>query len=234
MIDMSKLLIAVATATTLLSIMPTQAQAQDQGSFYVGGGLGLVFGGNTRADGIFSSTGSVFDGQRLGPEPGSTARGNFDSSPATRLTLGYDLGERRFGRFRFEGELFYQKADTNKYSGELNGSELNPAGQVNTAMSGVAVNALYDIGDFSRVQPYVYLGYGYAKVKTQYNFSGLGQVEISGNSEILQAGFGVEVPFNERTSFDLRYRFRRAGLNEGGLDTDIDANTIELGIRYTF
>jgi len=229
---MTRLFVAIATATTLLSFAP--AHAQDDGGWYVGGGVGLTFGGNTRSDGIFTSTGSVFDGQRLGPAPGSTAEGKFDSSPTVRATLGYDVATGRFKKFRFEAELFNQEADTDQYAGELNGMDIDPVGTVNTTMSGVVLNVIYDIGNFSSVQPYIYAGQGFANVDTDYNFPGRGQVAISGSTSIIQAGLGVDIPFNDRTSFDVRYRFRRAGINEGGLDTDIDANTLQLGIRYNF
>jgi len=213
-----------------LSITPTQAQ--EKGDFYVGGGLGFVVAGNTRADGVFSSTGSTFDGQRLGPEPGETASGKFNISPTFSVTVGYDLGKRRFGRFRVEGEVFHQKADTDSYTGLLDGSQLNPAGTVNTTMVGIAVNALYDLPEIAGTTPYVFLGLGRAQVDTNYDFPGRGGVDVDGRSEIIQGGFGTSIAFKERMDIDLKYRFRRAGLNEGGLDTDIDAHILEVGIRY--
>lgn len=220
-----------ALIATVLSINAT-AQAQDKGNFYIGAGLGVVFAGNTRADGVFTSTGSILDGERLGPEPGKTAEGKFDLSPTTSLTFGYDMGKRRYGRFRFEGELFFQKADTSDYQGLLGGVEISPAGSVDTTMSGLVLNALYDIRQFGRVTPYVYLGIGTANAETAYNFQDRGQVTVDGNVQVLQGGFGADIPYDERTTFNLKYRFRRAGLNEAGLDTDIDANIIEFGIRY--
>jgi opacity protein-like surface antigen len=223
-------LLVVATTTFLLAIAP--AQAQEQGSFYFGGGGGFVLSGNTRADGVFSGTGSTLDGQRLGPAPGKTAKGNFDPSLTANFTVGYDMGKRRFGRFRFEGELFYQKADTDNYKGELNGSDLNPAGQVNTSMMGGVVNALYDLGQFGSVTPYTFLGFGFAQIDTKYDFQGTGRVDIDGSSEVIQGGFGANMPFGDGKTLDMKYRFRRAGLNESGLDIDIDAHILEVGIRW--
>ena len=55
----------IATATILLAINPTHAQ--ESGSFYFGGG-GFVLSGNTRTDGVFDTTGTALDSQRLGPE----------------------------------------------------------------------------------------------------------------------------------------------------------------------
>ncbi|EAQ97027.2 outer membrane protein [Congregibacter litoralis] len=101
-------------------------------------------------------------------------------------------------------------------------------------MSGLVLNALYDIGQFSNVTPYFLLGYGRASVDTKYDFPNRGRAEIDGSSEIIQAGFGADIFFDERTTFDVKYRFRRAGLNAGGLDADIDAHILERGIRYAF
>ena len=225
-------LAVIATATILLAINPSHAQ--ESGSFYFGGGGGFVLSGNTRADGVFDSTGTALDGQRLGPEPGTTAKGWFDPSLTANAIIGYDLGKRRFGRFRFEGELFYQKADTGSYNGELNGSDLNPAGQVDTTAIGGTVNALYDVGQFGNVAPYIFLGYGQAKVETKYDFGDQGRVTIDGTSEVIQGGFGANIPLDENKTLDFKYRFRRAGLNENGLDADIDAHILEIGIRYPF
>lgn len=234
MINMSRVFVTVATTTILLAIAP--AQAQEQGNFYLGGDLGFVFTGNTRSDGVFTSTGTMFDGQRLGPAPGETAKGNFDSGLTTSVIVGYDLGKRRYGRLRFEGELFYQTADADKYIGELDGSELNPPGRVDTTMVGVVGNILYDIGRLGSVTPYFYAGFGQAKIDTKYDFPGRGQVQIDGSSSsgVLQAGFGADIPYNERMTFDVKYRFRRAGLNENGQDTDIDTQIFQVGIRYAF
>ncbi len=116
----------------------------------------------------------------------------------------------------------------------MNGIDLNPDGRVGTTMSGVAVNAIYGFGKSSRVTPFVYLGYGRANVDMKYNFPERGLVNIDGSSEVIQGGFGVDFVYNERTTFDLKYRFRRAGLSDGGLDADIDAQSIEFGIRYAF
>jgi len=121
MINMSRLFITLAITTFFFSI--SSAHAQEQGNFYVGGAIGVVFDGNTRSDGVFTDTGTILDGQRLGPEPGKTAKGSFDPSPTVNVTVGYDLGKRRFGHWRFEGELFYQEADTEAYKGLLNGTE---------------------------------------------------------------------------------------------------------------
>lgn len=230
---MSKKIVTIAIAISLQT-SAFSVTAEDQGQFYVGGSAGLVLGGNTRADGVFTSTGSAFDGQRLGPVPGETAKGQFDPSLTTNMTFGYDMGKRRYGQLRFEGELFYQKADTDKYRGELNGTELNPVGRVDTSMSGIVVNAIYGFGKSSRVTPFVYLGFGHANVDMSYNFPDRGTVKIDGSSEIIQGGFGVDYTYNERTTFDLKYRFRRAGLNDSGLDADIDAQSIEFGVRYAF
>ncbi|MDE0006207.1 MAG: outer membrane beta-barrel protein [Rhodospirillaceae bacterium] len=233
MINMPRIFATVVTATILLAIAP--AQAQENGSFYAGGDLGLVFSGNTRTDGVFTGTGSPFDGQRLGPEPGQTAKGIWDSGLTTGVTVGYDMGSRRFGRFRFEGEYFHQKADTENYNGELDGSVLNPAGRVDTTMTGVVANVLYSFGEFAAVRPYAYFGYGRAKIDTKYDFPNRGQVAIDGGgSAVLQGGFGADIPLNERTTVDLKYRFRRSGFNEWGLDTDIDTHILQAGIRFAF
>lgn len=231
---MSRLLTAITTATFLLTTVP--AQAQEEGGFYIGGDLGYVFTGNTRSDGVFTSTGTMFDGQRLGPAPGQTAKGNFKSGLATTLIVGYDLGNRRFGRFRFEGELLHQNAEADNYIGELDGSDLSPPGRVDTTITGVTLNVLYDIGQFGRVQPYVHVGFGQGTVETKFNFPTRGQVTIDGtpSTGILQAGFGADIPVNERTSIDVKYRFRRAGLNENGMDTDVDAQLLQVGFRYAF
>lgn len=234
MTNMSRVFVIVATATLCSTI--TSVRAQEQGGFYVGADLGYVFAGNTRSDGVFTGTGSMFDGQRLGPAPEQTAKGTFDSGLTASLTVGYDLGMRRFGRLRFEGEFLRQNADTDRYNGELDGTDLTPPGRVDTTMTGVVLNILYSIGQFGAVRPYIYGGIGQGRIETKYDFPGRGQVEIDGSPStgILQAGLGVDIPLKERMTLDLKYRFRRAGLNEGGQDTDIDTNIFQVGIRYAF
>lgn len=229
---MSRLSITLVIATFFFSI--SSAQAQEQSNFYFGGGIGVVFDGNTRSDGVFTGTGTILDGQRLGPEPGKTAKGSFDPSPTVNVTFGYDMGKRRFGRWRFEGELFYQKADSSAYKGLLDGVELDPVGSVSTTELGVVLNALFDIGEYAGVKPFGYVGYGRANAETEFDFQDRGAATVDGNVQILQAGFGASIPFNDRMYFDVKYRFRRAGLNENGLDTDIDANILEVGMRYPF
>ncbi len=226
---MSKIIFTLMFLTFVLAT--PFSQAKEWGEFYAGGGIGVVFAGNTRADGVFESTGTPLDGQRLGPMPGETAKGYFDSSLATSLTIGYKLADTRL---RFEGEWFYQNADTKKYKGILNGNELNPAGQVATNISGIVLNALYDFEEFYNIKPYIYLGFGQASVETEYDFRDEGRVDIDGNSQIIQGGVGMELFQIESMTFDVKYRFRRAGLNEDGLDADIDAQILELGIRFAF
>lgn len=229
---MPRLSIVLAIATSFFSL--SSAQAQEKSKFYFGGGIGVVFDGNTRSDGVFADTGTSLDGQRLGPEPGETAKGFFDPSPTINVTFGYDMGKRRFGRWRFEGELFYQEADSSAYKGLLDGVELDPVGSVSTTELGVVLNALFDIGEFAGVTPFGYVGYGRANAETKFDFQGRGAATVDGNVQILQAGFGASIPFNDRMYFDVKYRFRRAGLNENGQDTDIDANILEVGMRYPF
>ena len=219
-------------AATSILVTSSPVRAQNNGEFYVGGGVGIVLAGNTRADGVFESTGTILDGQRIGPEPGKTASGNFDPGFSPSLRVGYDMGERRFGRLRFEGELFFQQADAGKYTGELNGVELNPAGKTDTSSYGVVLSALYGVGEFGRMKPYIHLGLGQAQIEMSYNFQDLGQTDIDGSSQVISAGFGANFSFKKGSLIDLRYRFRRAGLNESGLDADIDAHILEAGIYY--
>ena len=78
------------------------------------------------------------------------------------------------------------------------------------------------------------MGYGQAKVETKYDFGDQGRVTIDGTSEVIQGGFGANIPLDENKTLDFKYRFRRTGLNENGLDADIDAHILEVGIRYPF
>jgi len=96
------------------------------------------------------------------------------------------------------------------------------------------LNALFVIGEYGGVKPYGFVGYGRANAETRFDFQDRGTANVDGNVQILQAGFGADIPLNDRMYFDVKYRFRRAGLNENGLDTDIDANTLEVGMRFPF
>lgn len=221
-------------ATSVIAMAPALVQAKELGGLYLGAGIGTALSGNTRADGVFTSTGTSLDGQRLGPEPGKTAKGNFDSSLSASLIAGYDLGERKYGRARLEAEIFNQQANTDKFEGELNGSELNPAGQVSTKISGFVVSAAYDVLQISSATIYGQIGLGKGNVDVEYDFLEQGgKAKISGGSEIIQAGFGVDMPYSEQLTIDFKYRFRRAGLNENGIDVDVDTHVLELGGRFT-
>ncbi len=239
---MCKLFIAII-ATTVLFLANAPAQAQVLGGFYVGGGLGAVVAGNTRTDGVFTDTGSVLDGQRLGLEPGDAALGKFDPSFTTNAIAGYDFGKRRFGRFRVEGELFSQTANTTEYEGLLNGTDIDPAGQVDTTLSGFTGNVLYDIVPIGNVAPYIFLGFGFGTAETDFDFTDRGAVTVDDDVQVITAGFGTDISLNglgvnnaiiERSFLDLKFRFRRAGMNVAGLDTDIDTFGLELGLRYKF
>ena len=229
---MYKIVITFGVATILASAAP--AYARDQTGFYVGVGAGSVIAGNTRANGVFDAPGSTFDGQTLGDPPSNTAKGQYDPSMLTGATVGYDFGKRGLGRLRFEGEFFYHTADTDGYKGLLNGSPIDPAGRVNTKLLGVAANVASGLGEYGKVSPYVTLGVGYAKVKAKYEFPNRGQIDINGNSVVYQAGVGLDIAYNESTTFDVKYRFRRAGTNVMGIDGDFDSHVLELGVRYKF
>lgn len=200
--------------------------AQDQRGLYIGVAGGLVFGGETRGNGDISSPDSELDGQPLGTSD-TAAKGQFDSSLSTSFTAGYDMGS-----FRVEGELFYQKADTDDYQGLLDGTTIDPPGQVNTSLLGVAANVAYDIGQFGIIRPYVTLGVGQAKVDTKYVFPTRGEIQTNGNSIVFQGGFGMDISYTDNTTIDVKYRFRRVGTNEKGIDGDFDSSILEVGIRY--
>lgn len=223
----------IITAFAAILAWGAPGHAQDQGGFYVGGALGMVVGGETRNNGNIKSTGTVLDGVALGTKKSST-KGGFDTSLSTNATIGYEMG-----KLRFEGELFYQDADTDQLKGLIDGSAINPPAQVNATLLGVAANVAYNIGefnigDFGALRPYVTLGVGQANVEAEYVFPTRGRVRVDGNSIVYQGGFGVDMSYNERTTFDLKYRFRRVGINEKGIDGDFDSYILEAGLRYRF
>ncbi len=89
------------------------------------------------------------------------------------------------------------------------------------------LNAQYDFNRGGRVQPYVGVGAGYAKVESD---------GVDDSNWAWQAMAGLGVPINDRLTFDAGYRYFFVDeLGFGGVaDASYNHQAVTIGLRYQF
>lgn len=160
--------------------------------------------------------------------PAGTSTIEFDSGLALDAALGY-----RFGMWRFEGEVGYQKNGIDRVS-DATGSTV--ASGDYSSYSAMA-NVYADFYNRTCVTPFITAGIGAAKIKV--DDLSVGGTSIGTASDAVfayQVGAGLGYAVNENLTFDLRYRY--FGTEDPGFDnnwkTEFGAHTISLGLRCNF
>lgn len=158
--------------------------------------------------------------------PGQTDTLDYNQGGAAALNAGY-----RFGQFRIEGEVGYQRNGIDNVSGT------NATGEL--TQSTVLLNAYFDLPVESKnVTPYVGIGGGTSNVKLgdfNYELSGQPNTSSSDRVSIFHLSLGILIPVDEQLNFDARYRYQDAS------DPDFDGKSftlsgyqLSLGLQYNF
>jgi len=152
--------------------------------------------------------------------------------------LSYDTGYTVGGavgymmeKFRFEGELSYQKNDMDSLSGP--GGSLSVNGDISALT--FLVNGYIDFTTGGPLTPFITAGIGYSKV----------EADIEGESDddnlfTYQLGAGIGYAISEKMTIDLRYRY--LGLEDyeysevgvGSLSAEVSSHNITAGLRFAF
>jgi len=134
-------------------------------------------------------------------------------------------------KFRFEGEVSYQKNDMDKISGP--GGSLSVNGDVSALT--FLVNGYIDFTNDTPWSSYITAGIGYSKV----------EADIEGESDddnlfTYQLGIGIGYAISEKMTIDLRYRYlgfedyEYSEVGVGSLSAEISSHNITAGLRFAF
>jgi outer membrane protein OmpA-like peptidoglycan-associated protein len=202
---MRKLLCTLALAA-LMASMASQAQARE--GWYVRGDLGYSVDG--QLDTSFD-TGDV-DIARVQGGPQAlivNQQFDFDDDFMADVGVGHSFGN----GFRLEGELAHRRNDISGEDADIKADSL-------------MFNGFYDFNHDGRLQPYLGVGAGYARVDVE---------DENDSSWAWQAMAGVAMPINDKLTFDAAYRlFRVEDLDFSGIDADYEHQAVTVGLRYQF
>ncbi|SJM95960.1 hypothetical protein CRENPOLYSF2_800006 [Crenothrix polyspora] len=171
----------------------------------------------------------------------STSR--YDPSFVTSIALGYHLTE----QFRLEGEFVYQ-------SDNFTATTSIPQLKIMRGRSGIIdldqplhgertrtaflLNAYYDFKNQTPFTPFIMAGVGGYHMQIEqdaYSLVGKGLYHSENDVDLAyQVGAGINYKFNDRFSFDVKYRYFSAA--EAQLDrlTEVDDHQLMAGIRIGF
>jgi opacity protein-like surface antigen len=205
---MRKLLLAAAATVAIAA----PATARD-GSGYVGIEGGALFPKSQSVNGTVDFT-TVGTPGPVDFGPSSVAKVKYKTGYDVDLIGGYD-----FGMFRLEGELGYKRAKAkslrfndafvtavNTGAGATFTTDTSFGLDTHTSVLSGMVNALADFGGNSGVGGYIGAGAGYANVKQFGDSSGKFAWQILA---------GVYAPVSSNIDIGLKYRYFRAGSNNG-------------------
>lgn len=201
------LLVFSGCALALLLSSPAYSAEAAVGP-YVSGNLGLAMPRDSE---------STFSGF-----PGITSNTSYDTGWTLGAALGYN-----FGNTRLEGEVAYQKTNTDKIT--LLGTTWDANGDI-SALS-YLVNGYYDFTNSSAFTPYLTAGLGFAKIKwTEDNESADDTVFA------YQVGAGVGYALSKNVTLDVKYRYF-ATADPTFFDTvnmEFASHNLLLGVRVNF
>lgn len=153
---------------------------------------------------------------------------DFDGGWGALGALGY-----RFGNWRVEGEVGYRANDVDEVSGGAGGGDMRSL----SAM----VNAIYELGAFSGVRPYLGAGIGWARVKlNDASLAGAALTDDADSQFAYQGLLGFQVPLANALNLDVGYRyfatldpkFRNAAGNS--FDSEYRSHMVMVGLTYSF
>lgn len=134
-----------------------------------------------------------------------------------------------FGMFRVEGEIGYQKNDTDTRSNCSGGTCIRRSSSSSdiTALS-FLINGYFDFVNSSRFTPYISAGMGMATLDYKIeNWSDYDAVFA------YQVGAGVAFAINNHFTVDLKYRFFATEELKTTIET-FESHNVYLGVRYNF
>jgi opacity protein-like surface antigen len=158
--------------------------------------------------------------------PGQTDILDYNQGASAALNAGF-----RFGQFRLEGELGYQRNGIDSFSGT------NATGEL--TQSTALLNAYFDMPVESKnVTPYVGIGGGSSNVKLgDFNVEGSGQPNTSSSDRVnvFHLSLGVLIPASDDLNVDLRYRYQDASDPDfDGTKFTLSGYQLSLGLQYNF
>lgn len=249
--------------TTCVIILGTSSILADDTYISLSGGLALQSGSTNQ--GAFTSDFTTGTGTTLPlgtPLPSGTDVGwdtDFDNGYSFGLAVG-----RKYGSFRAELELAYQRANVNTHTGvtaaglDLSGEDaavlisgsdalgtdvatLVADGQGSVKTWYGMVNGFYDFDVDDRVKPYVGVGLGVGFVDVDYSPSAVTIIDDSSTRFAYQVMAGLAYKLNDKTELFAGYRYRATldgeqdvSLFPAALDIENAASIVETGIRYSF
>lgn len=139
-----------------------------------------------------------------------------------QVALGYRFMPTDFGNFRLEGEAGYHTADGKRSTGDTH--YISYMGNLYYDFNGA-----FPLGGGVKVSPYIGGGLGDATV--HYGHGSISRTFDSHNNEFAyqgMAGLNFTSPTMPNTDWQFGYRYT------GSSGHNVDANSLELGLRYNF
>ncbi|MFO1188350.1 MAG: outer membrane beta-barrel protein [Alphaproteobacteria bacterium] len=200
----------------------------------------IVAGAALAVTGMFSAAAMAQDGFYVSGKAGANWLQDADVFTGPTREADFDLGYGvlgavgyRFGQIRVEGELGFRDNNIDQISGG------NGSGDM-TSLSAM-LNAIYDLGDFAGVRPYIGAGIGWARVKLDNAaLAGTTLTNDSDSQFAYQGMIGFQVPLDTALSLDVGYRyfatldpdFRTVG--GAKFDSDYRSHMVMVGLTYSF
>lgn len=170
------------------------------------------------------------------PDGSQTAGTTTNESIGGFGVYGAGLGYRIDKNIRADLTVDYRPAadvDSTSAAGNTNASDVEGLA--------VLVNGYYDLGQYDRINPYVGLGVGYARLKTGAQTTTGGVASETGASSgnfAWAATTGAAVDITEHTAVDLGYRYVDLGeFEQNGGTTSYDSLAVHefrIGLRHSF
>ncbi len=253
--------------TTVLTALVTMAASSTlfADDMYVTLSGGWAIQSSSSNEGSFTSDFTTGTGTTI---PLGTALPNgTDVGWETDFNNGYSFGlavGRRYGAFRAEIELAYQRAGVNTHT-DVSAAGLDlSAEDAAVLISGSAalgtdvqtlvadgqgsiktwygmVNGFYDFDVDDRITPYIGVGVGVGFVDVDYSPSAVGIIDDNSTQFAYQIMGGLAYQLNDQTELFAGYRYRATmdveqdvSLFPATLDIQNVASIVETGIRYRF
>lgn len=173
--------------------------------------------------------------------------GDFDEGYGLGIAIGREIPQWSTDNIgtRIELELSYRNSDVNSldFSGNAVSPETNVSGDIQS--TSLFANVLFDFKGTGALTPYV--GFGLGATRSDLNLVYGPGVAINGDdtSFAAQAIAGVAYALNPNTALTLDARYSRAfdvssprlsptGALTGTVQDDLDAFSINVGLRYSF
>lgn len=203
---------AIALTAAMIALTPSLVQAEGRTpGTYIGMGAGANFASDTEISG-----GGV----------------NADLEHDTGIAGILALGQGYANGLRAEFEVGYRR-------NSVDSSGNTSTGGVASARSAM-VNAYYDLSTGTNFFPYIGAGVGAGSLRVSANPTGISSVNGRDTGLALQGIVGLGYQFDTNWSGSLEYRYftvRGAEMTAGNgssVDVDYAAQTVMVGLRYTF